>query len=203
MHDILKDINVKTYENLIIIGIDANLKFLSKSTTFYADGIFLNCRNLFFNQFFTIYSKKNNNYIISLNAFMLTLNYKIVRHNAINEVWPLTKVCACRFYLMKFGLSSEYVQNADKSQYLTYIHNQLGISLPMNWLKYIENNIDSDLKFSEIWAKKAIYIQADTTIIIRSFNIIKPNVKKLVIKLNSKIRHRCKFKILIHKNITQ
>ncbi|KAE9532085.1 hypothetical protein AGLY_010287 [Aphis glycines] len=190
VHDILKDMNVKTYEESIYV------------------------------------------------------DFEIAIHNAINDVWPLTKVRGCRFHLgqswyraiQKFGLSSEYVQNTEIGQYLTYIFglpfldpqsvrdcfsDELAEILPMNekLTKFndylVENYIANDSTFPpEIWAEKSnsihrttnscesfhskfnsqfysphpnifnflnilFSIQSDTRIIIRSSNTTKPHRKEI------------------------
>lgn len=140
VHDILKNIDVKTYEGntflqvnnaekgILLFSTDENLKFLSQSTTFYVDGIFSYCAQFFY-QFFTIHVIKNNHYVPLVftllkdkkqesyvdifqiidnyclsynNVFNLEsiyVDFEIAIHNAINDVWPLTKVRGCRFHL--------------------------------------------------------------------------------------------------------
>jgi len=233
VHDILKDMDVKTYEGniflqvnnaekgILLFSTDENLKFLSQSTTFYVDGTFSYCAQFFY-QFFTIHVLKNNHYVPLvftllkdkkqesyvdifriIDNYCLTYNnvfnlesiyvdFEIAIHNAINDVWPLTKVRGCRFHLgqswyraiQKFGLSSEYVQNTEIGQYLTYIFglpfldpqsvgdcfsDELAEILPMNekLTKFndylVENYIANDSTFPpEIWAEKSNSIHRTT-----------------------------------------
>jgi len=91
--NILKDMNVKTYESntflqvnnaekeILLFSTDENLKFLSQSTTFYVDGTFSHCAQFF------------------LPIFHIYVDFEIAIHNAINDVWLLIKVHGCRFYL--------------------------------------------------------------------------------------------------------
>ncbi|KAE9525246.1 hypothetical protein AGLY_014314 [Aphis glycines] len=172
------------------------------------------------------------------------VDFEIAIHNTINDVWTLTKVRGCRFHLgqswykaiQKFGLSSEYVQNTEIGQYLTYIFglpfldpqsvgdcfsDELAEILPMNekLTKFndylVENFTANDSTFPpEIWAEKSniihrttnscesfhskfnsqfysphpnifnflnilFSIQSDTRIIIRSSNTTKPHRKEI------------------------
>jgi len=233
VHDILKDMDVKTYEGntflqvnnaekgILLFSTEDNLKFLSKSTTFYVDGTFSYCTQFFY-QFFTIHVMKNNHYVPLvftllkdkkqesyvdifriIDNYCLTYNsefnlesiyvdFEIAIHNAINDVWPMTKVRGCRFHLgqswyrtiKKFGLSSEYVQNTEIGQYLKYIFglpfldpqsvgdcfsNELAEIQPINekLTKFndylVENYIDNDSTFPpEIWAEKSNSIYRTT-----------------------------------------
>lgn len=126
------------------------------------------------------------------NLESIYVDFEIAIHNAINYVWPLTKVCGCRFHLgqswyraiQKFGLSSEYVQNTEIGQYLTYIFglpfldpqsvgdcfsDELAEILPTNekLTKFndylVENCIANDSTFPpEIWAEKSYSIYRTT-----------------------------------------
>jgi len=216
-------------KGILLFSTDENLKFLSQSTTFYVDGTFSYCAQFFY-QFFTIHVIKNNHYVPLvftllrdkkqesyvdifriIDNYWLTYNngfnlesiyvdFEIAIHNAINDVWPLTKVRGCRFHLgqswyraiQKFGLSSEYVQNTDIGQYLTYIFGltfldpqsvgdcfsgELAEILPMNenLTKYndylVENYIANDSTFPpEIFGQKKAIVFIEQLTLAESFH---------------------------------
>lgn len=147
-------------ENIIIFSCCSNLKYAAESKILYMDGTFEYCPKYFL-QLFTIHGYFNGHYIplifcllkdkrdvtykkcfetvssicsnfnLILRPSEVVLDFEQAIHNAVEDVWPETKITGCRFHLAQswwrkiqnLGLTAEYKSKSSEiGQWLHYCY---------------------------------------------------------------------------------